>query len=44
MKLKQLVAAGAIVSSASFANAAAQDSEFVVEDIRVEGLMTYLRN
>ena len=38
MKLKQLVAAGAIFSSASFANAAAQNSEFVVEDIRVEGL------
>ena len=38
MKLKQLVAAGAILSSASFANAAEQDSEFVVEDIRVEGL------
>ena len=37
MKLKQLVAAGAIFSSASFANAAAQNSEFVVEDIRVEG-------
>lgn len=38
MKFKQLVAAGAILSSASFANAAVQDSEFVVEDIRVEGL------
>ena len=38
MKLKQLVAAGIIGSSASLANAAAADSEFVVEDIRVEGL------
>ena len=38
MKLKQLVAAGMMLSSASFANAAASDSEFVVDDIRVEGL------
>ncbi len=38
MKLKQLVAAGMMLSSASLANAAAPESEFVVEDIRVEGL------
>ncbi len=38
MKLKQLVAAGILISSASFANAQSTDSEFVVEDIRVEGL------
>ncbi|MCW8107550.1 outer membrane protein assembly factor BamA [Alteromonas ponticola] len=38
MKLKQLVAAGILLSSASFANAQTTDSEFVVEDIRVEGL------
>ena len=38
MKLKQLVAAGIISSSASLANAAASDSDFVVQDIRVEGL------
>ncbi|NMH59706.1 outer membrane protein assembly factor BamA [Alteromonas ponticola] len=38
MKLKQLVAAGIVLSSASFANAQTTDSEFVVEDIRVEGL------
>ncbi len=38
MKLKQLVAAGILVSSASFANAQSTNSEFVVEDIRVEGL------
>lgn len=38
MKLKQLVAAGVMLSSASLVNAADSDSEFVVEDIRVEGL------
>jgi outer membrane protein insertion porin family len=38
MKLKQLVAAGMMLSSASFADAASSESEFVVEDIRVEGL------
>lgn len=38
MKLKQLVAAGIMLSSASFAHAEASSSEFVVEDIRVEGL------
>ncbi|MBU2977870.1 outer membrane protein assembly factor BamA [Alteromonas sp. C1M14] len=38
MKLNQLVAAGLMVSSASFAHAAASDSEFVVEDIKVVGL------
>ena len=38
MKLNQLVAAGIMVSSASFANAAASDSEFVVEDIKITGL------
>ncbi len=38
MKLRQLVAAGAIVSSASLANAATSQEQFVVEDIRVEGL------
>ncbi|QJR81779.1 outer membrane protein assembly factor BamA [Alteromonas pelagimontana] len=38
MKLRQLVAAGVMLSSASFANAATSESEFVVEDIRVEGL------
>ncbi|MCW8091662.1 outer membrane protein assembly factor BamA [Alteromonas sp. ASW11-130] len=38
MKLKQLVAAGIVLSSASFANAQTTNSEFVVEDIRVEGL------
>lgn len=38
MKLKQLVAAGMMLSSASFAQAASSDSEFTVEDIRVEGL------
>ncbi len=37
MKFKQLVAAGLILSSASFAQAA-PDSEFVVSDIKVEGL------
>ncbi|MEW9797633.1 outer membrane protein assembly factor BamA [Alteromonas sp. CYL-A6] len=38
MKLKQLVAAGIMLSSAGLVNAADSDSEFVVEDIRVEGL------
>ena len=38
MKLNQLVAAGLMASSASFANAAVSDSEFVVEDIKVIGL------
>ncbi len=38
MKLKQLVAAGLMIPIASFAHAAASDSEFVVKDIRVEGL------
>ena len=39
MKLRQLVAAGVIVSSASLANAAtSEQTQFVVEDIRVEGL------
>lgn len=37
MKFKQLVVAGLLLSSASFANANS-DSEFVVEDIKVEGL------
>ncbi|WP_218354797.1 outer membrane protein assembly factor BamA [Alteromonas lipotrueiana] len=38
MKLRQLVAAGAMLSSASLANAATSPEQFVVEDIRVEGL------
>ena len=39
MKFTQLVAAGALVSSASFAQAAtSQQDNFVVQDIRVEGL------
>lgn len=38
MKLRQLVAAGVIASSASLANAATSQTQFVVEDIRVEGL------
>ncbi|RDV24406.1 outer membrane protein assembly factor BamA [Alteromonas aestuariivivens] len=38
MKLNQLVAAGVLLSSASFATAAQNDSQFVVEDIKVEGL------
>lgn len=38
MKFKQLVAAGAIATSASLAHAANTNQEFVVEDIRVEGL------
>lgn len=38
MKLRQLVAAGAMLSSASLANAATSPKQFVVEDIRVEGL------
>jgi outer membrane protein insertion porin family len=37
MKFKQLVVAGLILSITSFANAAAK-SEFVVQDIKVEGL------
>ena len=37
MKFKQLVVAGLILSFTSFANAAAE-SEFVVQDIKVEGL------
>ncbi len=38
MKFNQLVVAGLLYSSASLANAASSNSEFVVEDIRVEGL------
>jgi outer membrane protein insertion porin family len=38
MKFNQLVVAGLLCSSASLANAASGNSEFVVEDIRVEGL------
>ncbi|MCV2884997.1 outer membrane protein assembly factor BamA [Aestuariibacter sp. AA17] len=41
MKLKQLVVAGLLVSSASLAEAAAateEDAKFIVEDIKVEGL------
>ncbi|WJG08528.1 outer membrane protein assembly factor BamA [Aliiglaciecola sp. LCG003] len=37
MKLKQLVVAGLLLSSASFANAA-PENEFLVSDIKVEGL------
>lgn len=37
MKFKQLVAAGLLLSSASFVQAAS-DSEFIVSDIKVEGL------
>ena len=36
MKFKQLVVAGLMLSIASFAKAA--NSEFVVQDIRIEGL------
>lgn len=36
MKFKQLVVAGLLLSSASFANA--NNNEFVIEDIKVEGL------
>lgn len=38
MKFNQLVVAGLLYSSASLANAASNDSDFVVDDIRVEGL------